>query len=697
MNERKSNPGDSNNSLSSVQQDSEARYRAIVAAFPDLLFRINRAGVYQEVHASNEKMLLYPRADYHGKTVHDFLPPAVAEELLLKIQQALDSGEVKLMEYQIAQADKNYSREARIVACGSDEVLVIVRDTTELKRTEKSLDHYAQRLNLAHTMLQGMLMGQSLEEIVYDALQGFCYLLPCDTACLIMFDTQKQQAIYLCAGKTKSADSSHIQRLSLQSLKLSPALLTGQQTTVDDILVLPDLNWAQQRLSNQGLRSYLSTPLMVERDVIGELALGSRVPAAFNTARRIMALQMADQLAAAVSHLRLREQAEQSNSELKKRVEDRTVELERTRSRVEAILNNSSDGIVLARPDGTISQTNSMFDQMFGYDADELFHQSMVTMAHADSANEFDQTLRSVIEQGDIKHLEIRARRKDGTVFDAEVGLSLIQIAEQNQRGGVVCHVRDITERKRAEIELLNALQRERELSELKTRFVSMASHEFRTPLTTILSSLEILERYLERLTPEQKGKHFSQVHRAVGHMTELLDEVLLFGKAESGQMSFNPTQVNLPQLAHEVLEQVQPTAGSSIDLKVVIDRGCGVQMLDAKLIRHLFTNLLTNAIKYSPAGGQVSFEILCQPQTTLIRVQDQGIGIPLEDQARLFEPFHRAGNVGTIPGTGLGLSITKRTVDLHGGTIVCESAPGSGTTFVVTLPVVLLAEREQK
>jgi signal transduction histidine kinase len=194
----------------------------------------------------------------------------------------------------------------------------------------------------------------------------------------------------------------------------------------------------------------------------------------------------------------------------------------------------------------------------------------------------------------------------------------------------------------------------------------------------------------------DQKGKHFFKIRSAVHHMTQLLDEVLLMGKVESDQIHLNPVALNLIELAQQVLEEVQPQA--SPDLKFDVSMQCEVETvwLDEKLIRHVLTNLLTNAIKYSPNGGTVLFEVSCGIEHVLIRVQDQGIGIPTQDQDRLFEPFHRADNVGTIPGTGLGLAITKRAVGLHGGTISFESQVGIGTTFTISIPIQTPGEVEK-
>jgi len=214
-----------------------------------------------------------------------------------------------------------------------------------------------------------------------------------------------------------------------------------------------------------------------------------------------------------------------------------------------------------------------------------------------------------------------------------------------------------------------------------------MASHEFRTPLTTIVSSTEILEHYFDRLQPAQREKHFRHIEIASRHMTHLLDDVLLLGRVEAEQLPFKPVRFNLAALAAEVLEQVQLSAPPGIVFEVALDGACRDRLFDEQLMRHILTNLLSNAVKYSPKGGTVRFAVTCDAQSITIRVQDEGIGIPEKDLERLYEPFHRASNVDTIQGTGLGLVITKHAVDLHGGTIVCESTVGVGTTFTVRIP----------
>ena len=246
----------------------------------------------------------------------------------------------------------------------------------------------------------------------------------------------------------------------------------------------------------------------------------------------------------------------------------------------------------------------------------------------------------------------------------------------------------EITERQRLESELRYALANERELSDLKSRIISVVSHEYRTPLATILSSTELLEHYSHSWAEEKKQRHFQRIETSVHHLTRLVNDVLMFSKAEAGKLEFNPVRLEVVAFCHELVEELQLTAGEKYSINF---RCLGIPQevyLDEKLLRQILSNLLSNALKYSPEGGEIQFELVFGQDTLIFRIQDQGIGIPLPDQSQLFDAFYRSSNVGTISGTGLGLAIVERCVNIHKGEILVESEVGVGTTFTVTLPL---------
>lgn len=264
-----------------------------------------------------------------------------------------------------------------------------------------------------------------------------------------------------------------------------------------------------------------------------------------------------------------------------------------------------------------------------------------------------------------------------------------LAVAQRYHQGRAAVFVLlDISDRKQAELEIYESLERTQELSELKSRFISIASHEFRTPLTTIFSASELLEHYGERWTREKKLQYLKQIQSSVKHMTSLLDDVLLISAEEAGKLKFEPSQISIIDFCETLVEEFK----LSHDFKHALTLTCTVEteqiQADRKLLRHILSNLLSNAVKYSPEHQPIEFNLTVNAEDAIFQICDCGIGIPVEDQQHLFELFHRAANVGTIAGTGLGLSIVSKAVALHGGTIDFKSELGAGTRFIVSLPV---------
>lgn len=252
----------------------------------------------------------------------------------------------------------------------------------------------------------------------------------------------------------------------------------------------------------------------------------------------------------------------------------------------------------------------------------------------------------------------------------------------------VIAAVTDRTEQLRTEETIRRALENERELNELRSRFTSIVSHEFRTPLGIIMSAVELLRNYFERLDKERRTELFDDIHGATRRMADLMEQVLVLGRADAGKLSFSPAPLDLEALCARLTDESRSATVRRCPVGVEIDGDLDGATADEPLLRHIFSNLLSNAAKYSPAGSPVEFRVRRDGEMAEFVVRDRGIGIPAEDQARIFESFQRAGNVGEIPGSGLGLLITKRCVELHGGSIGFESAPGTGTAFTVRLPL---------
>lgn len=236
--------------------------------------------------------------------------------------------------------------------------------------------------------------------------------------------------------------------------------------------------------------------------------------------------------------------------------------------------------------------------------------------------------------------------------------------------------------------DLQRALAREREVSDLRANFVSLVSHEFRTPLGVIMSASDVLQRYFDRLQPEKRARHLDMILSNTRRLATLMEEVLLLGRVEEGRMQFAPSAVELEKLCRSLCDEIHSATKGDANVRFEALNSLDGAVSDEALLRHIISNLLSNAVKYSEPGTTVAFTAAREGRNVVLKVRDHGIGIPDTEQEQLFTSFTRGSNVGNRPGTGLGLVVVKRCVDLHCGELKLESTEGEGTTATVSLPV---------
>ncbi|OUL24949.1 scytonemin biosynthesis sensor histidine kinase [Nostoc sp. 106C] len=244
----------------------------------------------------------------------------------------------------------------------------------------------------------------------------------------------------------------------------------------------------------------------------------------------------------------------------------------------------------------------------------------------------------------------------------------------------------DITDYKYAESELSQALEQAKQLSELRARFLSMVCHQFRTPLNIVSFSNSLLKRNIYEWTEEKILPLLNHIQTGVEQISLMLDDILYFAKAESAKLNFDPKSLELVGFCNDLVAQMQMSSSQN-QIHFVTEANCLIAYMDQKLLEPILKNLLENAIKYSPNGNAIDFKLSYEKKKVIFQVKDRGIGIAIEDQQRIFEPFYRGSNIDHIPGTGLGLSILKTLVDLHGGQVTVESEIDVGTVFTVILP----------
>ncbi len=386
---------------------------------------------------------------------------------------------------------------------------------------------------------------------------------------------------------------------------------------------------------------------------------------------------------------------------------------------LDALFLFATEGIIVANDKGEITKVNPSAEKLFGYETNELLTKKIevlipkrLTSKHEGhrekySANPHARSMGA--------NMELHALKKDGSEFPVEISLSPYETIEGKF---VIAFIIDITLRKQAEEKLKNysselekqvknrtlileeaieelektkkdlnlALNKEKELNELKSRFVSMASHEFRTPLTTMMSSLSLVTKYAENNDTVNQNKHVSKIKKSINSLTDILNDFLSIGKLEEGKVENLQEETNIKLFISEIISEMKMM---TLPEQKIIQIHTGVELvyMDKKLLKHVLFNLISNAIKFSPNGKSIEVVTDITNELIKITIKDNGIGIPKADQKHLFERFFRGQNATHIQGTGLGLNIVTKYIELMNGTIKIESTENMGTTFIINIP----------
>lgn len=384
--------------------------------------------------------------------------------------------------------------------------------------------------------------------------------------------------------------------------------------------------------------------------------------------------------------------------------------VESLRRQHQLILNAIGEGVYGVDLQGNTTFVNPAAAQMTGWEVDELIGKSMHQVLHHSHADHSPYPreqcpIYAAFQDGVVHRVaEEVFWRRDGTSFPVEY-ISTPMRDEQGNLIGAVVAFRDITQRKWVEAilqrtneeleqmvrdrtcELRQANEQLKELSELRSRVVSMVCHEFRNPLNTILLSVSSLERYSGQLTADQKEQYLLGITDNVERMTQMIDAILLIGKVEAKGIAVRPSTLDVVSFCHHLAAELEPEQKTS-RIRFSCRSKQIIGTLDKQMLRSILTNILANSMRYSSGDSPIQFKLSKRKQHLIFQITDEGIGIPPDDLPYLFEPFHRGRNVSNIAGTGLGLNIVKRFVDAQHGTVKVESKVGAGTSFTITLPV---------
>ena len=398
------------------------------------------------------------------------------------------------------------------------------------------------------------------------------------------------------------------------------------------------------------------------------------------------------------------------------------------------VFQSMSEGIVMVDETGKIEIANMVAEKLFGYEKDELKGLVMEKLLPERYRGRHISFRKNFNAQPEPRRMgigrDLTALRKDGSEFPVEISLSfthvkgklfvmafisdislrkqaeaavkrseeqlIVYAAELEQKvqartealnNSIIKLEEEVSERKKAEEEVRKSLEKERELNDLKSKFVSIASHEFRTPLSTVLSSASLIQKYKNNGELEKVDKHVQRIKSSVNHLTLILNDFLSLGKLEEGKVDINKESINLESFMIDISEEVQSFLKEGQQVKVHCEEGTNEINSDMSILRNILFNLISNASKYSETNKTISLSCSKNKSAIIFSIRDEGIGIPKEDHKHLFERFFRASNAGTIQGTGLGLNIVKRYTDLLNGTITFTSEYGKGSTFIVVIP----------
>ncbi len=385
-----------------------------------------------------------------------------------------------------------------------------------------------------------------------------------------------------------------------------------------------------------------------------------------------------------------------------------------------AIIENAIDGIITIDDRGLIESINPAACKLFGYTIDEVIGKNVSLLVPHPDKEKHDEYIARYQRTGEPhiigKGRDVKGLRKDGTMFPFRLGVNEVKSAGRVIYAGFV---HDLSKEKEAEAQILHyasqleklveertnslqqsvvelqtaketvskSLEKEKELNQLKSRFVSMASHEFRTPLSSIQLSASLIEKYMQQGDGTNVSKHVSKIKNSVGNLTTILDDFLSLERLEAGKIETNFTKFDIVKLSEEITEEMQLMAKRE---QHIIYQHTGLQstvLLDQNLLRNCIVNLISNAIKYSGENTFIEFNTELSDNECIVTVKDNGIGIPQTDHKHLFEPFFRANNTGTIPGTGLGLNIILRYATLMGGLVDFSSHVNQKTVFTLNFP----------
>lgn len=690
-----------NTTIKHLEESEQKFFRAFMTS-PDAI-NINRVsdGMYIDVNDGFLKILGYEREEIIGKNLDDINIWKSNKERNEFVRLLSTNGEALSLEVRFVRNNGDVIFglvSARIIEIKGEKCIIsITRDITESKREET----YRNALYLISEAAISSADFKSLCSRIHNIISE---LMPSNNFYIALYDHETQMFEYpYFVDEFDDPPKPIKRRKGLTELVID----TGESWLVD-----PDEFFrlaALGRVENIGTPSidWLGAPLKINEDIIGAIVVQSYTDGVryHEDHKRILSF-VSNQIALALSQKRIQHELILSNEMLENRVEERTSELRSAneelqaqieeRLRIENEIRESEERfrlmadsapvmIWMTNSDGRLAYINDMWLKFTGKSFDFSISDNWMNDIHPEDLEAFEESY--VLATSNRQGFEIKVRLKNS---EGEYRYILLNAAPRFFGAalflGFIGSGIDITD-------LENSLAREKELNFMKTRFISTVSHEYRTPLTTILTSTYLIETLFKAGNTAEAAKFLERIQSSVKSMTELLDQVLTISRSDSGKLAFNPVEILLNEFLDMVIDEMKIYDKDRHVCNVLRSPNLPARIIsDKNLLYQILINLLTNAVKYSPEGEEVVCKVELVAGRLRATISDKGMGIPEEQLPHLFEPFFRASNVGAIQGTGLGLSIVKRCVDICEGEIKVSSEVGAGTTFFVNIPVIVLS-----
>jgi PAS domain S-box-containing protein len=676
-------------------RESEAKFRALFEGSSQGVVLHDETGLLEVNSAAVRIMGRQSPQELLGKHPRDMAPPfqpnGESSDVMAhkQIVECLTKGSARFEWVASAADGRDIPMEValtRIEWSGRQVIQAFITDITERKQAERALREANAELHReieqrtrAEESLQERVRMSTLTAEVAVALNAATELQPMLQRCSELMVQHLEVAfarvwtlnaatqtleLQSSAGCYTHLDGPHSRvkvgqfKIGLIAQEKKPLLTNSVQSDPR----VSDQAWA----AREGMVAFAGYPLLIEDRVLGVLAMFARRPLGDDLLRTLGSI--ADSVALGIERKRAQ------------------IALAESEARFSVAFQASPVFIgILRMSDGRYVLANDAFLHWLGCPREEVLGRTSAEFGLWENLAERDSALDDMRTVGSIRQREVRWLNRRG---EARTVLLSAESITLNHTPHILSFAQDITQRKRAEGELLKTLEREKELSQLKSNFVSMVSHEFRTPLGIIQSSAELLRDFYEKMHPGEREDQLESITRNTRRMAEMMEEILVLSRLEAGKLDFQPAPLDLNSFCGRVVDEVLSATNRRCLIELSLSSTLPEAQADERLLGHIFTNLLSNAVKYSEPGATVCFAVERDGSDAVCIVRDQGIGISEDDQRQLFKAFHRGGNVGSRPGTGLGLLLVKRCVELHGGNVQLNSKIGEGTTAIVRLPV---------